>query len=170
MLLKWSCGEKKNCRSWHITKKRKQKMTHRTTKVLRHRVPAGALGSKAAAKSQTFIFLRWKNTKLYIRSWSTFICTNTTFATYPSYAPLTILLLSNRIQRTSSSWPSKTRRHAPHSMSHNLMKQNSKCYLLWRIMRFNTNPLNQLSANQFDHKTTAVKYYQNGNMSQGPLK
>ena len=39
---------------------------------------------------------------------------------YPSYAPLTIRLLSNRIHRTSSSWPSRTRRQAPHSMSHKL--------------------------------------------------
>ncbi len=30
-------------------------------------------------------------------------------------------LLSKRIQRTSSSWPSRTRKHAPHSMSHSLI-------------------------------------------------
>ena len=59
------------------------------------RVPAGALGSMAACKSQTLIF--------------------------PSYAPLTILLLSNLMQRTSSSWPSRTLRQAPHSMSQSLM-------------------------------------------------
>merc|ERR1719310_881370 len=55
-----------------------------STRVLMQRVPAGALGSMAACKSQTFIF--------------------------PSYAPLTILLLSNLMQRTSSSWPSRTLR------------------------------------------------------------
>ena len=39
----------------------------------------------------------------------------------PSYAPLTILLLSKRMHLTSSSWPSSTRRQAPHSMSHSRM-------------------------------------------------
>lgn len=39
---------------------------------------------------------------------------------YPSYAPLTILLLSKRMHLTNSSWPSNTRKHAPHSISHSL--------------------------------------------------
>lgn len=41
--------------------------------------------------------------------------------TDPSYAPLTMCLLSNLIHLTSSSWPSRTRKHAPHSMSQSLM-------------------------------------------------
>lgn len=45
--------------------------------------------------------------------------------THPSYAPLTMRLLSNLMQRTSSSWPSRTRRHEPASMSHNLRKSTS---------------------------------------------
>lgn len=45
---------------------------------------------------------------------------------YPSYAPLTIRLLSKRIQRTSSSCPSKTRKQAPHSISHSLEKHINK--------------------------------------------
>lgn len=70
-----------------------------TTSVLRQRVFDWALGSKAATKSHTLIL--------------------------PSYAPLTIRFESNRMQRTSSSCPSRTRRQAPHSISHSL-KRNDK--------------------------------------------
>lgn len=66
-----------------------------STSVRRHNVLAGARGSRAACKSQTLIF--------------------------PSYAPLTILLLSNRMHRTNSSCPSRTLKQAPHSISHSLM-------------------------------------------------
>lgn len=62
-----------------------------TVNVLMHNEFGWALGSIAATKSQTLIF--------------------------PSYAPLTILFESKRMQRTSSSCPSSTRKHAPHSMS-----------------------------------------------------
>lgn len=41
--------------------------------------------------------------------------------TNPSYAPLTMRLLSNLMQRTSSSWPSRTRKQFPRSMFHNLI-------------------------------------------------
>ncbi len=66
-----------------------------STSVRRQRVPEVALGSSAAWRSHTLIL--------------------------PSYAPLTMRLLSKRMHRTSSSWPSKTLRQAPHSMSHNLI-------------------------------------------------
>lgn len=49
-------------------------------------------GSSAATRSQTLIF--------------------------PSYAPLTILFISNLIHLTNSSWPSSTLKQAPHSISH----------------------------------------------------
>ena len=45
--------------------------------------------------------------------------------TRPSYAPLMMRVSSNRMHRTSSSWPSKMRKHAPHSTSHNLCNKNS---------------------------------------------
>ena len=45
-------------------------------------------------------------------------CSNQRALILPSYAPETILLESNLMHRTSSSWPSRTRRQAPHSMSH----------------------------------------------------
>lgn len=45
---------------------------------------------------------------------------------HPSYAPLTILLLSKRMHLTNSSWPSSTRKHAPHSISHSLEESTKK--------------------------------------------
>lgn len=62
-----------------------------TVNVLMHKEFCWARGSIAATKSHTLIF--------------------------PSYAPLTILFESKRMQRTSSSCPSRTRKQAPHSMS-----------------------------------------------------
>ena len=48
--------------------------------------------------------------------------------TYPSYAPLTILLSSNLIHLTSSSCPSSNRKQAPHSISQILQNTYNKQY------------------------------------------
>lgn len=85
-----------NWHLWHEIQEIVQKMsvTRLTSSVFKQRALAGARGSNAATKSQTLIL--------------------------PSYAPLTMRFESKRMQRTSSSWPSRTRRHAPHSMSQRL--------------------------------------------------
>lgn len=56
-----------------------------------------------------------------------------TLLTDPSYAPDTILLLSKRMHRTSSSCPSRILKHAPHSMSHSLQKENIKTFSFQHI-------------------------------------
>jgi len=77
---------------WNSSNWRRNTRPECSTRVRIQRVPAGARGSFAAFRSQTLIF--------------------------PSYAPDTIRLLSKRMQRTSSSWPSRTRRQDPLSISH----------------------------------------------------
>ena len=85
-----------------------------STKVLIHKVPAGALGSMAAWRSHTW---KKKGNDKTRNSPSTIPPT----LIFPSYAPLTIRLLSNLMHLTSSSCPSRVLRHAPHSMSQSLM-------------------------------------------------
>lgn len=83
---------------WNSSNCKRKTLPECSTRVRMHKVPAGALGSFAATKSQTLIL--------------------------PSYAPETILLLSNRMQRTSSSWPSRILKQTPFSMSQSLMVQS----------------------------------------------
>ena len=61
--------------------------------------------------------------------------------TNPSYAPLTILLASNLMHRTNSSWPSRTRKHAPHSTSQSLKKKHKllKLHRLTDLKKFQPN-------------------------------
>ena len=61
-------------------------------------------------------------------------------------------LLSNRMQRTSSSWPSRTRRHPPHSMSHKLQQRRNINH--WTLI----NAMRQFSAQCFLSHVLNIHY------------
>ena len=120
---------------WNSSNWRRKTRPVCSVNVFRQSDEVWARGSRAAWRSQILILPSRRENGETLRSTQRKIC-----LILPSYAPETIRLESKRMHRTSSSWPSNTRKHAPHSMSQTWSEREKSQYITPSVV---TSPANR---------------------------
>lgn len=109
---------------WNSSNWRRKTRPVCSVNVFRQSDEVCARGSRAAWRSQILILPNRRENRETLRSKQMRI-----WSILPSYAPETMRLESKRMHRTSSSWPSNTRKHAPHSMSQTWSEREKSQYI-----------------------------------------